>query len=310
MKIGIVGTGLVGSAAAYAMVLQGVGSEVVLVDRNAAAAEAHAQDILHAAPFAHGTRVHSGGYEALADAGIVVVAAGVGQGPGETRLQLLARNAKVFEDVIPRVLSAAPDAILIIATNPVDVMTQVATRVSGLPSSRVIGSGTILDTARFRALLGEHVLVSPKSVHAAVLGEHGDSEVLVWSAASIGGVPVREFARQLGRPITEEIAAAIDDGVRRAAYKIIEGKGATWYGIGAGLARLARIVISDQRALMTVSMAGEYLSGAPRVSLSLARIIGREGVLHTVEPDLDVDERAALRRSGEILEAAASAIGY
>jgi L-lactate dehydrogenase len=176
MKVGVVGAGMVGSAAANALVLRGAASEVVLIDQNQKRAIAEAEDILHATPFAHITRVRAGDHTDLAGAGAVIIAAGVSQRPGETRLELLDRNAAVFQAVIPQIIAAAPDAILVIATNPVDVMTQVATRISGLPPERVIGSGTILDTARFRALLGAHLEVSPKSVHAYVLGEHGDSE--------------------------------------------------------------------------------------------------------------------------------------
>lgn len=310
MKIGIVGSGFVGSTAAYAMVLQGVGSEFVLVDINRKLADAHAQDILHATPFAHPARVMSGDYEALKGADIVVIAAGVAQKPGETRLQLLERNAQVFADVVPKICQNAPDAILLIATNPVDVMTQVATRLSGLPPERVIGSGTILDTARFRALLGEYLGVSPQSVHAYVLGEHGDSEVLVWSEARVGGVRVFDFAEKINRPITEEVRKQIDDGVRLAAYRIIEGKGATYFGIGAGLARLAKAILSDERAMLTVSILTEEVEGVTEVALSLPRIVGRQGVVATLPVSLSEDERLALRKSAEILKQVATQLGY
>ncbi|MEJ7614434.1 L-lactate dehydrogenase [Fervidibacter sacchari] len=310
MKIGIVGSGFVGSTAAYAMVLQGVGSEFVLVDINRKLADAHAQDILHATPFAHPARVAAGDYEDLKGADIVVIAAGVAQKPGETRLQLLERNAQVFADVVPKVCQNAPNAILLIATNPVDVMTQVATRLSGLPPERVIGSGTILDTARFRALLGEYLGVSPQSVHAYVLGEHGDSEVLIWSEARVGGVSVFDFAKQINRPITEEVQKQIDDGVRLAAYRIIEGKGATYFGIGAGLARLARAILSDERAMLTVSILTEEVEGVAEVALSLPRIVGRQGVVTTLPVKLSEDERRALRKSAEILKQVATQLGY
>ena len=234
MKVGVVGAGMVGGAAANALVLRGAASEVVLIDRNHKRAIAEAEDISHATPFAYVTRVRAGEYPDLTGAGAVILAAGVGQRPGETRLELLERNAAVFAEIIPQVLDAAPDAILVVATNPVDVMTQIATRLSGLPPERVIGSGTILDTARFRALLGGHLGVSPKSVHAYVLGEHGDSEVLCWSVADAGGVPVDQVARQIGRPLEDETRARIDQGVRRAAYRIIAGKVATWHGIAGG----------------------------------------------------------------------------
>ena len=227
MKVGIVGSGFVGSTAAYAMSLAGSASEIVLTDLRPELARAQAEDIRHATSFAKPVRLAAGDYPQLKGADLVVLACGVGQRPEETRLQLLRRNAEVFKKVIPRVLESAPETILLVASNPVDVITQIVTRISGLPSGRVIGSGTILDTARFRSLLGEYLGVASVSVHAYVLGEHGDSEVLVWSSADVGGVPVGNFAEQTGRAIDGTVKSRIDDGVRRAAYRIIEGKGAT-----------------------------------------------------------------------------------
>ncbi|MFM2043189.1 MAG: hypothetical protein RLY86_1765 [Pseudomonadota bacterium] len=304
MRIGIVGAGYVGSTAAYAMVLRGVGSGIVIVDRNTDLAEAQARDILHATPFAHPVAVTAGDYGDLEGAGIVVLAAGVNQKPGESRLDLLSRNAAIFGEIIPRVLAASPGAILLVATNPVDVMTQISTGIAarhGVGPTRVIGSGTILDTARFRALLGRHLGISPKSVHAHVLGEHGDSEVLHWSEAKAGGLDVADAAAQMGRPLTAEVRAAIDDGVRRAAAAIIKGKGATWFGIGAGLARLAQMIADDERALTTCSMVTPDVAGVEDVALSLPRLVGAAGVLETLRPGLDDGETAALRRSAEIL---------
>ncbi|AEB11000.1 L-lactate dehydrogenase [Marinithermus hydrothermalis] len=310
MKVGIVGSGQVGATAAYALALTGVASEIVLVDRDPARARAHAEDILHATPFAHPVRVQAGEYTALEHARIVILACGVAQRPGETRLELLGRNARVFQEVVPRVLEAAPEAILIVATNPVDVMTQVTARVAGLPPQRVIGSGTILDTARFRALLGEFLGVAPHSVHAYVLGEHGDSEVLVWSSALVGGVPLEAFARQTGRVLTEAVKARIDDGVRRAAYRIIAGKGATYHGIGAGLARIVRAILNDERAVLTVSIITPEVEGVPEVALSLPRVVGAAGALQTLTPPLDPAEREALQASAALLKRAAEALGY
>lgn len=310
MKVGVVGCGMVGSAAAYALVMRGAASEVVLVDANAALAEAQAQDIRHATPFAYTARVHAGDYPALADAAVVILAAGVSQKPGETRLDLLARNAAVFGEIIPRVLEAAPDTILLVATNPVDVMTQIATRLSGLPPHRVIGSGTILDTARFRSLLSSHLGLSSKSVHGYVLGEHGDSEVLCWTSAVAGSVRVEALAEQFGRPLTDEVRARIDEKVRRAAYHIISGKGATWYGIGAGLMRLCQAIGGDEHAVLTVSIVTDDLEGVPQVSASLPRMIGRAGVLGTIMPDLSAAERSALHHSATVLKEAADAVGY
>lgn len=304
MKVGIVGAGLVGSTAAYAMVLEGACNELVLVDRDRALAEAHAQDILHATPTSRVVRVSSGAMAALAGADVVVLAAGVAQRPGETRMDLLHRNAAVFHDIVPAALAAAPEALLLVATNPVDVMTWVAREAAELPAGRVIGSGTLLDTMRFRALLAEHLGVSPKSVHAHVVGEHGDSEVLVWSSASIGGVSLETAAAELGRPITAAVRAAIDDEVRRAAYRIIAGKGATYHGIGAGLSRIVRAIRSDERAALSVSICADEIEGIADVAVSLPRVIGQGGALATLTPALSPDEHAALRQSAEIVAAA------
>jgi L-lactate dehydrogenase len=304
MKVGIVGAGMVGSAAANALVLRGAASEVVLIDQNRKRAEAEAEDILHAVPFAHITRVRAGEFADLAGAGAVILAAGVSQRPGETRLELLERNADVFGQILPQVLAAVPDAILLVATNPVDVMTQVATRISGLAPERVIGSGTILDTARFRALLGAYLQVSPKSVHAYVLGEHGDSEVLCWSVAEVGGIGVEDLARQLGRPFDAASRARVDQGVRRAAYRIIEGKGATWYGIAGGLVRIVQSVGNDESSALTVSMLTETVEGVGPVALSLPRLVGRAGVVRTLSPSLAAAEHAALKRSAVVIREA------
>lgn len=304
MKVGVVGAGMVGSAAANALVLRGAASEVVLIDRNHKRAAAEAEDILHATPFAYIARVRAGDFAEVAGAGAVILAAGVSQRPGETRLELLERNAAVFADIIPKVLQAAPDAILVIATNPVDVMTHIATRLSGLPPERVIGSGTILDTARFRALLGAHLGVSPKSVHAYVLGEHGDSEVLCWSLADVGGIHVDELARQIGRPLDDSIKSGIDQGVRRAAYRIIEGKGATWHGIAGGLTRIIQAIGGNEDSALTVSMMTEDVEGVGPIALSLPRIVGRRGVVRTLLPRLEPGERIGLRRSAATIEEA------
>src|SRR5215813_2590828 len=203
MKVGIVGSGLVGSTAAYTMVMNGAASEVVLVDLNENLAQAQAEDILHATPFASPVRVWAGTYEQLREASVVVLCCGVGQRPGETRLQLLERNAGVFRQVIPQVVTVASEAVLVVASNPVDMMTDVTARIAQLPPGRVLGSGTILDTARFRTLVGEHIGIAPRSIHAYVLGEHGDTEVMVWSSIKIGGVTLTSFAEQVGRPLTD-----------------------------------------------------------------------------------------------------------
>ncbi len=315
MMIAVIGAGQVGAAAAYAMALRGSAPEVVLVDKEAALAHAVADDILHATPFAGAVRVDGGGLDEadrlLAGAQIAVLTAGAAQKPGETRLDLLHKNAAIFRDLVPRVVAAAPDALLLVATNPVDVMTREAARLAapaGVPRERVVGSGTVLDTARFRALLGEHLGVSPQSVHAYVLGEHGDSEVLAWSGARVAGVPLSAFAEHEGLRVDDAVRARVDEGVRRAAYRIIAGRGATSYGIGAGLARLAEAVRADERAAFTVSCVTDACEGVPDVALSLPRVLGAGGVVRTLTPELDDAERAALRRSAEVLAEAGRAL--
>ena len=306
MKIGIIGCGFVGSSSAFAIALVGAATELILIDLNADLAKAHAEDILHATPFSEPVRVAAGDYSTLKGAGLVVLACGVAQKPGESRLKLLERNVNVFQNVVPRVLEHAPDSILLVVSNPVDIMTQVVTKISALPPERVIGSGTILDTARFRTLLAEHLGLAPHSVHAYVLGEHGDSEVLAWSSGKIGGVPVIEFAEQIDRRITDDVKARIDDGVRRAAYRIIEGKGATYYGIGAGIARIAKAIRDDEGAVLTLS----NIEGINGVSLSLPRVLKAKGIEATIQPMLSNEEEEALKRSAEILKEAAAELNF
>lgn len=308
-KIGIVGTGLVGSTAAYSIAMQGIGSELVLIDHDPKLADAQYRDILHATPFFHPMRIRAGAYADLEGCTLVILAAGVGQKPGESRMQLLARNAAVFADIMPQVMRHAADAVLLVATNPLDVMTQVATRLSGLPSSRVLGSGTMLDTARFRSLLAERFQVSPSSVHAYVLGEHGDSEVLAWSGAQIAGLPLDRFADQCGQPLTAELKQQIDHDVRRAAYQIIDGKGATNYGIGAALARLARCILHDERSVFTACSVIPEVAGITDVAISQPMVIGHQGVKMLMEPLLNSEERDALRRSAELIKTTFASLG-
>lgn len=310
MKLGIIGSGFVGSTAAYATVLQSAASEIVLLDLNAGLAQAQAEDILHATPFATPIRVRAGDYQDLEGAAAVVLACGVGQRPGETRLELLQRNLKVFEEVTPRVIQHAPEAVLLVASNPVDIITQIVTKIAGDVRGRVFGSGTILDTARFRSLLGEHLGVAPHSVHAYVLGEHGDSEVLAWASAQVGGVPLADFPCQEGKALTPEAKAHIDEGVRRAAYRIIDGKKATYFGIGAALSRLVQALRGDERAVFTVSACVYGIPEFEGGSLSLPRVIGAEGIVSTLWPALAPEEAAALRRSAALLRETAQSIGY
>lgn len=311
MKIGIVGCGMVGSTAAYALVMSGVGREIVLVDLNRARAEAEANDIYHAVPFAHPLTVRAGDYADLAGSKVVVIAGGVAQKPGETRLQLLQRNADVFRQIVPSILRHAPEAVLLVVTNPVDIMTHLAARFAadfGVPHTRVIGSGTTLDTARFRTLLGRHFGVDSHHVHGYVIGEHGDSEVLVWSQATIAGLSLDEFAKVHGKPLTVTDRAQVDEQVRRAAYHIIAGKGATYYGIGSAVARIVDVLLHDQRAILTICCRITGVPDCDGVTLALPHLVGGDGALATIPLSLDTAEREGLSRSAAVLRGAIASL--
>lgn len=300
MKVGIVGSGQVGATAAYAMVMGGVGREIVMVDASRERAQAQADDISHAVPFAHPLDIYAGDYKDLADSRAVVIAAGVGRQPGETRVHLLQRNAAIFHEVVPQVLAHARDAVLVIATNPVDIMTHMTARFAaenGVPSTRVIGSGTTLDTARFRALLADRLGVDARHVHGYVVGEHGDSQVLTWSLVTVGGVHVSEFCELRGITLDEAAMDDIDQRVRFAGRTIIAGKGATFYGIGAALARIARTVVYNQRAILTVCTPLAEVAGVRDVTVSLPHLVSGDGILASLPITLDETETAALQAS-------------
>jgi L-lactate dehydrogenase len=298
---------MVGSTCAYALVMSGVGREIVLVDLNRSRAEAEANDIYHAVPFAHPLSVYPGEYPQLAGAQVVIIAGGVAQKPGETRLQLLHRNAEVFQQIVPSILEHAPGTILLVVTNPVDIMTHLAAHFAGefgVPCSRVIGSGTTLDTARFRTLLGRHFGVDPHHVHSYVIGEHGDSEVLVWSQATIAGLSLNEFARVQGNALTQAECLEIDENVRRAAYQIIVGKGATYYGIGSAVARIVDVLLHDQRAILTICARIAGVPDCDGLTLALPHVVGGEGALGTIPLRLNAREHEELRHSAGILREA------
>lgn len=314
MKVAIIGAGQVGATTAYALVMRGIGREVLLIDMDKARAQAEADDILHAVPFAHPLNVAAGDYEDLEGSQVVIITAGVAQKPGETRLELLKRNATILAQIVPQILQHAPQAILLVATNPVDVMTHLTTKFAseyGVSSCRVIGSGTTLDTARFRALLGQHLGIDPHHVHGYVLGEHGDSEVLSWSLVTVGGVPLDEFCRQWDICTDEEVRAEIDRGVRQAAYYIIEGKGSTHYGIGSALARITEVILRNQRSLLTVCTPMEDVAGVVDVTISLPHLVGGQGILDTILLPLALSEseETALRASAEVVKRAYEEIG-
>ncbi|HVU15067.1 MAG TPA: L-lactate dehydrogenase [Phototrophicaceae bacterium] len=307
MKIGIVGTGFVGATAAYALVMRGVGREIVMVDKNTKRAEAEADDIQHAVPFAHPMEIYAGDYPDLEGCRVVIMAAGVNQKPGETRMELLSRNAAVFRDVIPQIVEHAPDSVIVVATNPVDVMTHYTAGIAaeqGWTAGRVFGSGTTLDTARFRSLLGRALGVDAQHIHAYVLGEHGDSEVLAWSLVDIGGIPLDQLIAARHLKPDQAKRDEIDQQVRRAAYHIIEGKGATYYGIGSALARIVDAVLHDQRAILTVCTPTEDVFGVKDVTVSLPRLVSGTGVIDQLPLRLNDEETEKLRRSASIVRQA------
>jgi L-lactate dehydrogenase len=299
--VGIVGTGNVGVAAAYALFNRRVASEIVLIDKDHRRAEGEAMDLMHGQSLVGPVTVRAGSYEDLGDAQVVILSAGVGQRPGETRLDLLNRNAEVFREIARELDRHAPGAILVVATNPVDVLTYVLQELSERPNGRIIGTGTLLDTARFRALLGARYGVDPRSVHAYILGEHGDSEVPLWSDASIGSLRLVDGA-VLGRTFDREAMDALFEHVRRAAYEIIERKGYTNLAIGVVLAQLVEAILGDQKSVLPVSvrLEGEY--GLTDVCLSIPCVIGCQGVEARVPPAPDESELAGLRRSAGILK--------
>jgi L-lactate dehydrogenase len=308
VRVVVIGAGNVGATFAYALLFRGLAAEIVLIDANHAWAEGEAMDLNHAEPFTNPTRVWAGSYDECVGAAIVVVCAGAGQRPGETRLDLVKRNADIFAKIIPEVSKRNPDGILLIATNPVDVLTQVSQKLSGMPVNRVIGSGTILDTARFRHLLGRHFKVEPRSVHAYIIGEHGDSEVPVWSLANIAGLRLADYAELNGMSHDQ---AAMDDIFRQtrdAAYHIIERKGATYFAVAAGLMRIVEAILRDQRTVLSVSSLVNGYYGIENLCLSLPAVVGRNGIERVLRLHLNETEEAALKRSAEVLRKTADSI--
>ncbi len=305
MKVGIIGSGMVGATQHTQLCCSKAASDIVLIDANEKRAIAEAQDIMHAVPFAAATDVYAGSYEDLKDAKVVIIAAGASQKPGETRLMLMEKNASIMRDIISKTASVNPNVIFLVATNPVDIITHICTSIAkefGIPASRIIGSGTTLDTARFRSLLGTHAGVDPQHVHAYVLGEHGDSEVLAWSTIDIGGVPLEDFIAYRNIEFNEDIKNKIDDGVRNAAYKIIEGKGSTYYGVAGAIAKLVEVINRDNRAVLTISALKDDVEGIKNVTLSLPHLIGGDGDLGVLPIKLSVKEKQLLKKSAEIIK--------
>lgn len=309
-RIAIVGTGNVGSTYAYALLLSGSASEIVLIDTNRAKAEGEAMDLNHAVTFAYPTRVWAGDYRDCAGAAIIVVAAGVSQRPGETRLDTVTRNGEIWKQIIPEIVKYCTSGILLIATNPVDVLTYAAWKISGLPSQRVIGSGTILDTSRFRYLLSEHFGVDARSVHAYIIGEHGDSEVPVWSLANIAGMRLEDFCRTQGVTLDEAQRDEIYRQTRDAVYRIIERKGATYYAVAAGLMQITQAILRNQNTVLSVSSLIDGYYGLHDVCLSLPAVVNRNGIERVLRLELSSAEGEKLKHSGDVLKTTIAKVGF
>jgi L-lactate dehydrogenase len=308
-RVAVVGTGAVGSTFAFGLLLSGLAAEIVLADANERKAEGEAMDLQHAVPFARTARVWSGPIADCRGAAVTVIAAGAAQRPGETRMELVQKNAAIFRELVPQVAEANPDGIILVATNPVDILSYLTYRISGLPSARVIGSGTILDTARFRSLLADHYGVDPRSVHAHIAGEHGDSEVPVWSSANIAGMPLADFAASNGIPDDPDTHQEIFEATRDAAYEIIARKGATYYAVAAGLVRIVQAVLRDQHTVLSVSSLVEDYYGIDDVYLSVPSVVGRRGIERTLRLGLSAEEASGIRRSAAVLRETIGAIG-
>lgn len=308
-RVAIVGAGSVGATLAYALMIRGQADEIAIIDINRAKAEGEAMDLRHGLPFVRPVNVHVGDYEDCGGADIVVITAGAPSKPGETRLDLAEKNADIFRDIVPEVVRYNSDAILLVVTNPVDVLTYQTLKLSGFPPSRVMGSGTVLDSARFRYLLADHCGVDPRNVHAHIIGEHGDSEVPVWSLANIAGTRLVDYCVVCQEDCDGIPKDEIFQQVREAAYKVIERKGATFYAVGLSVASIVESIWRNQHSVLPVSSLLEGQYGMEDVCLSLPTIVGREGVVQVLELPLEEEEIDGLRRSAEVLKDVAQSIG-
>ncbi len=300
--IGIIGAGMVGASLAYTLAVERTAGEIVLVDIDKQRAMGEAMDINHALPFVGPTAVTAGDYEDCAEADVLVVTAGVAQEPGQGRLELAERNVEIFGDIIPRLTELAQNAIVLVVSNPVDVLTYAAIKLSGLPWGRVIGSGTVLDTARFRFELSSHCRLDPRNVHAYILGEHGDSEVPAWSIANVAGVPFPEFCRMCETSCKPGALDEVFERVKNAAYEIIRRKGATYYAIALGTTRMIEAILRDQNTILTASVLLQGQYGIEDVCLSVPVVLGRQGARQVIEVPLSDEESGALADSAGVLK--------
>ena len=299
-KVAIIGCGFVGSASAFALMQSGLFSEMVLVDVNHDKADGEALDISHGLPLARPMKIYGGSYDDIVDAAIIITA-GANQKPGETRLDLVRKNTEIFKTIIPEIAKRDCQGILLVVSNPVDVLTYVALKVGGFPKDRVIGSGTVLDTSRLKYLLGEHLGVDSRSVHAFIIGEHGDSEIAAFSSANVSGIPLHEFCELRGFYHHEKSMVDIATKVKNCAYEIIEKKQATYYGIAMAVKRICEVILRDEKSILPVSVMMEGAYGIRDVVLSMPAVVGKNGVETQVPIALDEEELGKLQESSEVL---------
>ncbi len=300
-RVVIIGAGMVGSTFAYSLMMNGIASEIIMLDVNEARLRGEIMDLNHGISFVKPVLVRAGTYEDCVDADIIVITAGANQKPGEIRLDLLARNTAIFKSILDQINAVGTEALLLVASNPVDIMTYVTYKLSGFPSQRVIGSGTVLDSARFRYLISNHCKVDPSNVHGYIIGEHGDTEVPVWSLANIAGLRFADYCPVCGDNCGEFPKEQIYQEVKNAAYQIIQGKGATYYAIGLALVQIVESILRDERSVLTVStlLTGEY--GISDLYLSLPCIVGRGGIIKQIRLELTPEELAGLKHSADTL---------
>ncbi|MBR4126401.1 MAG: L-lactate dehydrogenase [Alphaproteobacteria bacterium] len=301
-KVAVVGCGFVGAASAFALMQSGLFSEMVLIDSDPAKAEGEALDISHGVPFSKPIKIYAGGYDDIKNASLIIITAGANQKPGETRLDLVKKNISIFKSILPEIKKRNFRGILLIVANPVDILTTVAQKLSGLPENRVFGSGTVLDTARLKSELGAHLNVDPRSVHAFIIGEHGDSEIAAWSSANVSGIPLHKFCEMRGHFNHDEAIQKIAADVKNSAYEIIKRKRATYYGIAMSVKRICEAIVRDEKSILPVSsmMHGEY--GIEGISLSMPAIVGKDGVETLVPLQLSETEQADLQKSAKTLQ--------
>ncbi|MBQ1412372.1 MAG: L-lactate dehydrogenase, partial [Clostridia bacterium] len=301
-KVAVVGCGFVGSASAFALMESGLFSEMVLIDVSREKAEGEALDISHGLPFAKPMQIYAGDYSDIADAAVIIVTAGAGQKPGETRLDLVKKNVGIFQSIIPQIAKVNQEGILLVVANPVDILTYTAARLSGFPENRVFGSGTVLDTARLKYLLGQHLGVDSRSIHAFIIGEHGDSEIAAWSSANVSGIPLNSFCEMRGHHNHQSSMERIADDVKNSAYEIINRKGATYYGIAMSVKRICEAIVRDEKSILPVSSIQHDNYGISGIALSMPAIVGKNGVEGTVPIELNGQEALALKRSADTLQ--------